>query len=136
MEDLCQEVFVRAYEKLSSYRGDAPFGHWLIRIAVHACHDVLRRKRKERRSDCSDYFLENIRDHAGEARLEARQARELLKWAMDRLKPEERLVITLLELEEYTVQEISGFTGWSESNVKVRAHRARQALKRILEETS
>jgi RNA polymerase sigma-70 factor (ECF subfamily) len=49
------------------------------------------------------------------------------------LKPAERLVITLLELEEKPVREIADLTGWSEVNVKVRAFRARQKLKRILE---
>jgi RNA polymerase sigma-70 factor (ECF subfamily) len=56
-------------------------------------------------------------------------------WAVARLKPEERLVITLMELEEKSVREIAGLTGWTEVNVKVRAWRARLALKRILEET-
>jgi RNA polymerase sigma-70 factor (ECF subfamily) len=44
------------------------------------------------------------------------------------------MAIILLELEEYTVREVAALTGWSESNVKVRGHRARQALKRILED--
>jgi RNA polymerase sigma-70 factor (ECF subfamily) len=52
---------------------------------------------------------------------------------MARLKPDERLVITLLELEERSVREAAGLTGWTESNVKVRVFRARQALKKILE---
>jgi RNA polymerase sigma-70 factor (ECF subfamily) len=59
----------------------------------------------------------------------------VLMWAVARLKPEERLVITLMELEEKSVREIAGLTGWTEVNVKVRAWRARLALKRILEET-
>jgi RNA polymerase sigma-70 factor (ECF subfamily) len=52
---------------------------------------------------------------------------------MARLSADERLVITLLELEEKSVHETAELTGWSESNVKVRAFRARQALKKILE---
>jgi len=76
-----------------------------------------------------------VRDYGAEARYEARLARELLKWALSRLKEDERIIITLLELEGYSVREISSLTGWSESNVKVRAHRARQVLKRVLEES-
>jgi RNA polymerase sigma-70 factor (ECF subfamily) len=64
---------------------------------------------------------------------DATAARELLEHAMRRLSAEEQLVITMLELEERTVREIAALTGWSESNVKVRAFRAREALKRILE---
>jgi RNA polymerase sigma-70 factor (ECF subfamily) len=51
------------------------------------------------------------------------------------LSPNERLVITLMELEEMSLRETSELTGWSESNVKVRAHRARQALRKILEKS-
>jgi len=63
----------------------------------------------------------------------ARDAAEVLQWAMARLSADERLVITLLELEERSVRDTAELTGWSESNVKVRAFRARQALKKILE---
>jgi RNA polymerase sigma-70 factor (ECF subfamily) len=61
------------------------------------------------------------------------EARELLMVALTRLRPDERLVITLLELEERSVKEVSALTGWGESKVKVRAFRARQALRKILE---
>ena len=54
---------------------------------------------------------------------------------MSQLKPDERVVITLMELEEYSVNEISEMTGWSKANVKVRAHRARATLKRVLEKS-
>jgi RNA polymerase sigma-70 factor (ECF subfamily) len=70
-----------------------------------------------------------------DAQLSAAEARSVVLWAVARLKPEERLVITLMELEEKSVREIAGLTGWTEVNVKVRAWRARQALKRILVET-
>jgi RNA polymerase sigma-70 factor (ECF subfamily) len=58
---------------------------------------------------------------------------ERLHAALAQLSPKERLVITLLELEERSVQEISGLTGWSEGNVKVRAFRARAALRKLME---
>ena len=63
----------------------------------------------------------------------AERANELLQWAMNKLSADERLVITLLELQERSVHEIAELTGWSENNVKVRAHRARHKLKEILE---
>jgi len=58
----------------------------------------------------------------------------VLKKAMAKLRPEERLVIILLNLEEKSVRETASLTGWSEGNVKVRAFRARKELKRILED--
>ena len=134
LDDICQDVFIKAYENLAAFRNDAPFEHWLIKIAVRVCHDVLRRWKKEQKYTHLDEHALQVRDFAGEARSEARQARETLAFALARLKPDERLVITLLELEQLTVREIAAVTGWSEANVKVRGHRARQALKRVLEE--
>ena len=58
---------------------------------------------------------------------------ERLHAALAQLSPKERLVITLLELEERSVQEIADFTGWSTANVKVRAFRARAALRKLME---
>src|SRR5580698_1883587 len=126
--DICQEVFVKAYQKLKSFRGDAPFEHWVSRIAVHACYDFLRKARRDRENVPLDGIEIGARDNVS-----ARDAAEILQWAMARLSADERLVITLLELEEKSVRETAELTGWSESNVKVRAFRARQALKKILE---
>ena len=135
VEDICQEVFIKAFENLAAFRHDAPFEHWLTRIAVRASHDALRRRRREKGQSGFDDYVFEVRDQGADARHEAHLARELLKWALSRVKEEERIVITLLELEGYSVREISSLTGWSESNVKVRAHRARQVLKRVLEES-
>jgi RNA polymerase sigma-70 factor (ECF subfamily) len=133
LDDICQDVFLKAYENLSSFRNEAPFEHWLIKIAVRVCHDALRRRKREQNYTHLDEYALEVRDIAGEARDEARLAREMLESALARLKPDERLVITLLELEQLTVREIAAATGWSEANVKVRGYRARQALKRVLE---
>jgi RNA polymerase sigma-70 factor, ECF subfamily len=134
LDDICQEVFLKAYEKLSSFRNEAPFEHWLIRIAVRVCHDALRSRKREKNFTYLDAHSLQVRDSAGEARDEARQAREVLAVALAHLKPDERLVIILLELEQLSVRETAAATGWSEANVKVRGYRARQALKRVLEE--
>ena len=128
LDDLAQEIFVKAYQHLGKFRSDAPFEHWLSRIAVRTCYDQLRRTRRDRQNVSLDGIELPAADTAAPA-----VVREWLQFAMDRLAPAERLVITLLELEEKTVREIAALTGWSESNVKVRAHRARAALKQILE---
>jgi RNA polymerase sigma-70 factor (ECF subfamily) len=128
LDDICQEIFVKAYQKLKSFRGEAPFEHWVSRIAVHSCYDFLRKTRRDRENVSLDGIEIGTRDNVS-----ARDAAEILQWAMARLSADERLVITLLELEEKSVRETAELTGWSESNVKVRAFRARQALKKILE---
>lgn len=125
LDDVCQEIFIKAYRNLGRYRAEAPFEHWLSRIAVRACYDLLRRTRRER----LHIALEDV--ELSTAPVETR-ARDLLEWGLAQLDAKERLVITLLELEEQSITEIAALTGWSESNVKVRAFRARQRLKEIL----
>jgi len=132
LEDLGQETFLRVYRDLRSFRGDAPFGHWLSRITVHVCYDALRKRRREEKDVSLEVLAAPIADSSTGNSPSAQQARMILDQAMSRLKPEDRLVITLLELEDRSVREVAKLTGWSETRVKVRAFRARQALKRYI----
>ena len=135
LEDICQNIFIKIYENLSSFRHDAPFKYWLTKVAVRTCHDTLRSRQREKNNvRLDDEGIPEIRDIREQAHSDAREARDLLRRALSRLSPDDQLVITLLELEEFSVREIAATTKWSEANVKVKAHRARQALKRILEE--
>ena len=135
LDDLSQEIFLKVYENLKQFRGDAPFEHWLSRIAVRTCYDALRRQRHDKRAIPLDELAWEPRDRRIDDRLSAAEARSVVMWGIGRLKAEERLVITPMELEEKSVKEIAGLTGWTQVNVKVRAWRARKALKRILEGT-
>ncbi len=138
VEDIVQEVFIKAFQKLDGFRGEAPFEHWLMRLAVRTCYDFLRSHQRNREttfteltqaeSDWLDRFVVQP-ESAGE---EAEAARALIDKVLSRLSPPARLVITLLEIEERSVKEISGMTGWSVPLVKVRAFRARAEMKKIL----
>jgi RNA polymerase sigma-70 factor (ECF subfamily) len=133
IDDICQDVFVQAYFKLRQFRGDSPFEHWLLRITTFKCYDYLRKKRRGGPSVSVDAMLESgYEPTAPDAHAEHPQL-ERLRRALTELPPEQRLVITLLELEERTVQEIAESTGWSMSNVKVRAFRARASLRKLME---
>ncbi len=133
LDDICQDIFIKIYENLGKFRADAPFEHWLSRVAVRTCYDALRRRKKERHDVPLDSMHYEIADAAFDRNQAAEQARNLLEWGLGQLRPEERLVITLLELEEKSVKEVADLTGWSPSNVKVRAFRARQKLHYLLE---
>jgi RNA polymerase sigma-70 factor (ECF subfamily) len=133
LDDICQEIFVRAYRNLAKFRGDAPFEHWLARITISACYDFLRRERRVREQVPLDGVDWNLRDESCEAAVRAGRAKELLAWALPKLAAEEQLILTLCELEERPLREVAALTGWSETNVKVRAFRARQSLKKLLE---
>lgn len=133
LEDLGQETFLRVYRDLRSFRGDAPFGHWLSRIAVRVCYDALRKRRREEKDVSLEDMASPVADPSSTGDGPSAQlARIILDQAMSRLKPEDRLVITLFELEDRSVREVAELTGWSETRVKVRAFRARQALKRSI----
>jgi len=133
LEDICQEVFVQAYFKLRQYRRDSPFEHWILRITTHKCYDYLRKRRRSGPLVSVDAMLESGYEPSAPEHPAPHPALERLHAALAQLSAKERLVITLLELEERSVREISDFTGWSVANVKVRAFRARAALRKILE---
>jgi RNA polymerase sigma-70 factor (ECF subfamily) len=137
--DVVQEIFLKAFSKLNSWRGDAPFEHWLMRLAVHTCYDFLRdhqRNREHNISDISDEesnWLETFAVAPEQASPAADAARTLVQKILTQLSPANRLIITLLELEDRSVKEIAGLTGWSVPLVKVRAFRARAEMKKILQ---
>ncbi|HNQ87090.1 MAG TPA: sigma-70 family RNA polymerase sigma factor [Verrucomicrobiota bacterium] len=138
VEDIVQEIFAKAYQRLDSYRGAAPFEHWLMRLAVRTCYDFLRAHRRRREipiADLSDdevNWLERFAADPSDAPETADAARELVRRVLDQLSPPARLVITLLEIEDRSVRDIAALTGWSIPLVKVRAFRARAEMRRIL----
>jgi RNA polymerase sigma-70 factor (ECF subfamily) len=142
VEDIVQETFTKAYFSLGSYRRGATCEQWLARIAVNNCYDELRRRKKRGESLITDLtenetaFLETrMAGSAFEANLtEAgrERAAEIAEKLLDRLSPEDRLIMTLLHCEENSVREISRLTGWSEAKVKIRAFRARNLMRRVL----
>lgn len=137
LEDLSQDIFLKAWKGLPSFKGTAPFEHWLMRLTVRVCYDFLRKNRKHRENEVSKELLDESGDRltdeaGGNRQLDVDEAREVLNHAMEKLKPKERLVLTLRELQNKSVREVAELTGWSESNVKVRALRARKRLKEIL----
>jgi RNA polymerase sigma-70 factor, ECF subfamily len=127
LDEIAQDVFVEAHRSLHRFRGEAPFEHWLCRIATRRCQDYLRRHYRRR------WFtsLDALRDEGYEPAftITADPRLETLRLALRRLPPDQQTVLTLLELEGHSVRDTAHFTGLSEGNVKVRAHRARLALR-------
>jgi len=138
VEDIAQEVWLKAFSKLRSFRGEAPFEHWLMRMTVRTCYDFLRGHQRNRESSFSeisepeDDWLERFVADPGSAAEDADAARLLVGRVLEKLSPPARLVITLLEIEDRSVKEIAELTGWSVPLVKVRAFRARGEMGKIL----
>jgi RNA polymerase sigma-70 factor, ECF subfamily len=139
-EDLVQMIFIKVFHKLDQYAGRMPLEHWISRIAVNTCLNALKAEKIRPEWRLGD-FTEQIA--AGIEKLAATEidtasnddvatAKKLVAALLAQLSPEDRLVITLLHLEEKSVEEIRALTGWSRSVIKVRAFRARAKMKRML----
>jgi len=139
VEDIVQEVFLKAFHKLNSFRGDAPFEHWLMRLAVRTCYDFLRAHQRNREMSLADFtdeqtdWLDHFAANPADASENAAAARELVEKVLAQLSPAARLVITLLEIEDRSVKEVAALTGWSVPVVKIRAFRARAQMRKCLE---
>ena len=138
VEDIVQEVWGKAFSHLASFRGEAPFEHWLMRLTVRTCYDFLRKHQRNREMAFSEIsqpeqdWLETFAAEADSASESADAARTLVAKVLEQLSPAARLVITLLEIEEKSVKEIAKLTGWSVPLVKVRAFRARAEMRKCL----
>jgi RNA polymerase sigma-70 factor (ECF subfamily) len=139
-EDVVQTIFTKTFQKLSSYKGTAPFEHWFMRLSLNACYDALRRKRNRPDQTISDMLFDdeswqdrlgNIPDASDRVGLE--EARELVYTVLGQISDRARIVLTLQELEGRTIKEIAEITGWSESLVKVQAFRARKEMRASVE---
>jgi RNA polymerase sigma-70 factor (ECF subfamily) len=140
-EDLAQEIFLKMFTRFAQYQGAVPFPHWVSRIAVTTCIDHLRAQKRrpefrwadlsETEAEVLDNVITNENDVAAN---DAMAAHELVHKLLDQLKPDDQLVLRLLDLEQKTVAEISRVTGWNQSLVKVRAFRARRKLQKLFQE--
>lgn len=140
-EDLCQMIFVKIFQKLDQFSGKVPLEHWVSRIAVNTCLNQIQAERVRpelRQADLSEDEAAVVQNLAattadlGPDRSFA--ARDLIERLLEALQPAERLVIDLLYLQQRSVAEIQEVTGWGASLVKVRAFRARQKMKRQLDQ--
>jgi RNA polymerase sigma factor (sigma-70 family) len=141
-EDLAQEVFLKLFARLARYqpRSGVPFNHWVSRLAVRTCLDALRAERRrpellwsDLSAEQSDWLNFMLVDSSPLPHASSSSALEIMELLLSQLTPEDRLVISLLDLEEKSVKDIAQLTGWSLTLVKVRAFRARRKLRKLVE---
>jgi len=140
IEEIIQISFAKAFVELARFRGqhDASLGSWLMRIAANASLDNIRSKRRrpenlncELSNDESDTLLDIATDNAQNAE-ELLSSRDLSEKLLSRIGEDDRAILQMMYVEEQSVSEIAGLLGWTQSKVKIRAWRARNALRRIL----
>jgi RNA polymerase sigma-70 factor (ECF subfamily) len=142
VQEVAHESFVRAYRSLDTFQARRPFKHWLSRVAVRCCYDFWREHYRNREVPISsipeeahpwiESLLADRSDGSPDGNAQNREALGLLRWAMDRLSVEDRMVLALVHLEEHTTAEAADLLHWSVPKVKIRAHRARKKLRKTL----
>ncbi len=139
-EELAQDIFVKMFTRLETYRGEVPLQHWVSRIATNHCLNAIRAQRNRpewRMGDLAEEHavaLEATTPDATHAHpAEALAAREMVERLLDCLNPKDRLLMRLLEMEGYTAEEVKAVTGWSLNAIRIRAFRARGKLNRRYE---
>ncbi len=140
VEDVGQEVFIRLYNSLDQLRTPEVFEPWLYRLTVNAAYDYLRRQRRQGESRMADLTEEQVAlaDAAAGGRValeekEKGQIRELVGALLDQVSEEDRILLTLKEVEGLSLKELEQIYQVNENALKVRLFRARQRVIRAYE---
>jgi len=136
-EDLVQKVLINVFKGLHQFSGQVPFNHWVSRIAVNTCLNLIRYERSRPEVRLSDLSLEeahvvetlavsdqNLDLHLGSA------ARDLVQHLVSCLDPKDRLLIRLIYMEGLTIEEASQSTGWSVGAITMRISRAKAKMRK------
>ena len=135
-EQLVQDVFVEAYVSLKKYQGRAPFLHWLRKIATRVGYRYWKQQAKQRQRSSVPLQDWHRTSDAAPREQTAEEAATLVHSVLGQLPPRDRLVLTLMYLEGCSIAEAAELSGWSQTMVKVQAHRARKKLKKLLDEAN
>ncbi|MGB5371027.1 MAG: RNA polymerase sigma factor [Flavobacteriaceae bacterium] len=133
-EEVAQDVFVKVYQSLNTFKGDSKFSTWLYRIAYHRSLDYLKKQGRQLSTSSIDEFTgpqfpvhENYMDA-----FDTVDRAAIIKSAIDALHEEDAIVITLHYYEELSLKEISQVMGIGANTVKVRLFRSRKRLEKLL----
>ena len=143
MEEAAQEVFLKAFSELDSYKGLGSLEGWLTRVATNTCLNLVRSSKRRPEltvsnltEDESAWLEDKLAAAAGErhqANERSTVAADLAGRVLQSLAADDQLVLTMIDGEGASVNEVAQLTGWSESKVKVRAFRARKKAREALE---
>jgi RNA polymerase sigma-70 factor (ECF subfamily) len=143
VEEAAQEVFMKAFTQLGSYEGRGSMEGWLTRITTNTCLNMLRsaKRRPELASadlsqDESTWLENQLSDAAAERHRSSERslvAADLADRVLEKMAPDDRVVLSLIDGEDASVKEVAELTGWSEAKVKVQAFRARRRMRAAVE---
>ena len=134
-EEVAQDSFIKAYDSLRTFRGDAKFTTWLYRIVYHKSLDRVKMNKRHRTYEINEEITEDSLNHI-ENGLEFMLSEErtgIIKKCISELPSEDAAIITLYYFEEQSVKEISKVTDLTEDNIKIKLYRSRKKLFSLLE---
>ena len=144
-KSLVQETFLQAFRSLDAFRGHSKISTWLYGIAMNVTRDYLRKKTRQRRvlskrhiDWLQPYFTwqgrhaEQVTAWDPERMMEKRERMRLVREAINQLPERYRVVLTMRDLDELSTSEVAEALSISEGSVRVRLHRARNALRKLL----
>jgi len=149
VEEASQEVFLKAFTQLKNFEGRGSLEGWLTRITVNTCINILRSSKRESElmmsaltESESDWLEQQMADAAAVRHQNDEDkmvAADLVHRVLKTMSTDDRLVLTLIDGEGYSMKEIAEMTGWTESKIKIQAFRARrrmrEAMEKLLSET-
>lgn len=130
-EEIAQEAFIKAYQKLSSFKGNSSFSTWLYTIVYRTAIYHLRQAKPHHSIDHQVMEMKSNKLSASDTLVKAEE-KEIVRRAVDQLPKLESLIISLFYMDDKDVAEIATITNLSKANVKVKLFRARKKLKKIL----
>jgi len=135
-EELAQDTFIKAYQKLDTYEGKSKFSTWLYSITYNAGISELRKRRIDFKSledqRFSDQDEMKMHDYYSETKKEDQE--KYLNLALGKLPEDDQVLVTLYYYENQSMDDISEITGLTVSNIKVKIHRARKKMYSLLHE--
>ena len=140
--DAAQDTFLKAFKYIGKFKEESSFSTWIYRIAVNSCLDIIKKK-KETQNQSSIEQQITLKDNEVTIQFEDEkqnvledvikaERKEALHKAIDKLKPDQKKMIILRDIEGFSYEEISKITGITTGTVKSKINRARNALKELL----
>ena len=135
-EEICQESFIKYYERMDTFPDTDQAKYWLIRVSKNLALNVAKRANRERRAYERFYHEPRRPTKTGEDEVIREESEREIQWALEQLPEKLRTVLVLKEYGQLNYREIASILSITEGNVKVRVFRARERLLEILNDAS
>ncbi|MFY0603484.1 MAG: sigma-70 family RNA polymerase sigma factor [Flavobacteriaceae bacterium] len=134
-EEVSQDSFIKAFKSLKNFKGDSKFSTWLYKITYHNCMDSVKKKARKYNTGTIDEVVENKMKATEDTMqtIERKERAALMEMCLQELPEDERSILWMFYYEELSLKEIIEVTSLSQTNLKVKLHRARKKLLAIVQ---